>query len=164
MVIANGPGLEQYLFGTKISKGQLVGLKGSQQVNLDLPLNSAGYILPEVNGVTWIGSTHEREFENIDICYEAGYELIERTNKNFNIELAGAENMLMTANLRVGSKDRLPLAGKVEENIYAIGSLGSRGFSLGPLLGDYVASLINNSPSPISSGIALAIDPLRFKD
>jgi len=72
--------------------------------------------------------------------------------------------MLMTANLRVGSKDRLPLAGKVEENVYAVGSLGSRGFSLGPLLGEYIASLINNSPSPISSGIALAIDPLRFKD
>ena len=164
LVIANGPGLEQYLFGMKISKGQLIGLKGSQQINLDLPLNSAGYILPEANGVTWIGSTHEREFKNIDICYEAGYELIERTNKNFNIELAGAENMLMTANLRVGSNDRLPLAGKVEENVYAVGSLGSRGFSLGPLLGEYVASLINNSPSPISSGIALAMDPLRFKD
>jgi tRNA 5-methylaminomethyl-2-thiouridine biosynthesis bifunctional protein len=58
----------------------------------------------------------------------------------------------------------LPLAGKIEENIYIIGALGSRGFSLGPLLGDYVASLVNNSPSPISSGIALAIEPLRFKD
>jgi tRNA 5-methylaminomethyl-2-thiouridine biosynthesis bifunctional protein len=56
------------------------------------------------------------------------------------------------------------LAGKIEENIYTIGALGSRGFSLGPLLGDYVASLINNSPSPISSGLALAIEPLRFKD
>ena len=72
--------------------------------------------------------------------------------------------MLMKAHLRIGSKDRLPLAGKIEENIYTIGALGSRGFSLGPLLGDYVASLINNSPSPISSGLALAIEPLRFKD
>ena len=70
----------------------------------------------------------------------------------------------MKANFRVGSKDRLPLAGKIEENIYAIGALGSRGFSLAPLLGEHVASLINNSPSPISSGIALAIEPLRFKD
>ena len=164
LIIANGPGLEQYLCGLKISKGQLVGLKGSQQVNLDLPLNSAGYILPEVDGVTWIGSTHEREFKNIDVCYEAGYKLIEKTNKNFNLGLTGAENMLMTANFRVGSKDRLPIAGKIEDKIYVIGSLGSRGFSLAPLLGEFVASQINNSPSPISSGIALAIDPLRFKD
>ena len=72
--------------------------------------------------------------------------------------------MLMTANFRVGSKDRLPIAGKIADQIYVIGSLGSRGFSLAPLLGEFIASQINNSPSPISSGIALAIDPLRFKD
>ena len=114
--------------------------------------------------ITWIGSTHEREFENMDVCFKAGHDLIMRTNKNFDIALAGSENMLMKANYRVGSKDRLPLAGKIEKNIYAIGGLGSRGFSFGPILGEYVASLINNSPSPISTGIALAIDPLRFKD
>ena len=164
LIIANGSSLERYVSGLKISKGQLVGLKGDQQIDLDLPINSAGYILPKVDGITWIGSTHEREFENIEICYEAGRELIKRTNKNFNVSLQGSDDMQMTANLRVSSKDRLPLAGKIEKNIYAIGGLGSRGFSLGPILGEHVASLINNSPSPISSGIALAIEPLRFKD
>ena len=164
LIIANGSSLERYVSGLKISKGQLVGLKGNQQIDLDLPINSAGYILPKVDGITWIGSTHEREFENIEICYETGRELIKRTNKNFNVSLQGSDDMQMTANLRVSSKDRLPLAGKIEKNIYAIGGLGSRGFSLGPILGEHVASLINNSPSPISSGIALAIEPLRFKD
>jgi tRNA 5-methylaminomethyl-2-thiouridine biosynthesis bifunctional protein len=149
--------------GLKISKGQLVGLTGRQPIDLNLPVNSAGYILPRIDGITWIGSTHEREYKNTDVCYEAGHELIQRTNKNFNITLTNSDNMLMKANLRVGSKDRLPLAGKMQENIYAIGGLGSRGFSLGPILGEHVASLINNSPSPISSGIALAIEPLRFK-
>jgi tRNA 5-methylaminomethyl-2-thiouridine biosynthesis bifunctional protein len=164
LIIANGPGLTKYLSGLKISKGQLVGLRDEQPINLDLPINSAGYILPRKNNITWIGSTHEKEFNDIAICLKTGHELIERTNNNFNINLTGLDNMLMEANLRVGSKDRLPLAGKIEENIYTIGALGSRGFSLGPLLGDYVASLINNSPSPISSGVALAIEPLRFKD
>ena len=163
LIIANGPGLAQYLSGLKTSKGQLVGLKGKQPIDLDLPINSAGYILPKVNGITWIGSTHEREYNNIDVCYEAGKELIERTNQNFKITLDGLDNMLMKSNFRVGSKDRLPLAGKIKENVYAIGGLGSRGFSLGPILGEHVASLINHSPSPISSGIALAIEPLRFK-
>ena len=135
-----------------------------ESLNLDLPLNSAGYILPQVNDITWIGSTHEREFENIDISYESGYDLITRIEKNFNIDLVGSEDMLMEARIRVGSKDRLPLAGKIEENVYAIGALGSRGFSLGPILGDYIASLINNSPNPLSSGIAVAIEPLRFID
>ncbi len=164
LVIANGPGLGKYLSGLKISKGQLVGLRGDQILNLDLPLNSAGYILPKVNDITWIGSTHEREFKNLNISYETGHDLIARTEKNFNIDLVGSEDMLMEAHIRIGSKDRLPLAGKIEENIYAIGALGSRGFTLGPILGDYIASLINNSPNPLSSGIALAIEPLRFKD
>ena len=164
MVIANGPGLEKHLPGLKISKGQLVGLNARQPLDLDLPLNSAGYILPKENDITWIGSTHEKEFTDIDVSYEAGHKLIERTEKNFQISLAGKEDMLMKASLRTGSKDRLPFAGKIEENVYAIGALGSRGFSLGPILGEFIASLINRSPNPVSTGIALAIDPLRFKD
>ena len=164
LIIANGPSLKEILSGLKITKGQLVGLKGEQSINLDLPLNSAGYILPKVNNITWIGSSHEKDYENLNICYEVGKELVQRIDKNFKIKLAGTSDMLMEARLRTGSKDRLPLAGKIDENVYAIGALGSRGFSLGPLLGEYISSLINNTPSPISTGIALAIEPLRFKD
>ena len=101
-----------------------------------------------------------KEFDNIDVCYEAGRDLIERTNQNFKITLDGLDNMLMESNFRVG-KDSC-LFGKIKENVcYWWSRL--RGFSLGPILGEHVASLINHSPSPISSGIALAIEPLRFK-
>ena len=61
--------------------------------------------------------------------------------------------MLMEARLRTGSKDRLPLAGKIEENVYVIGALGSRGFSLGPILGEYISSLINNTPALYLQGL-----------
>ncbi len=164
LIIANGPSLEKILSGLKISKGQLVGLMGKQPIDLDLPLNSSGYILPKVKNITWIGSSHEKEYKDLNVCYEVGKELINRIDKNFKIKLAGRSNMLMEARLRTGSKDRLPLAGKIEKNVYALGALGSRGFTLGPILGEYIASLINNTPSPISAGIALAIEPLRFKD
>src|SRR6056300_120361 len=164
LIIANGTGLAKYLSGLKISKGQLVGLKGEQPIDLDLPINSAGYILPKLDNITWIGSSHEREFDDLHACQKVGQELIKRTNTNFNINLQSSKKMLMEARLRVGSKDRMPVAGKIQKSIYAIGALGSRGFSLGPILGEYVASLINDSPSPVSSGVALAIEPLRFKD
>ena len=164
LIIANGPSLEKYLSGLKISKGQLVGLKGDQSIDLNLPVNSAGYILPKLENITWIGSSHEKEYEDIQVSYEVGAELIKRINKNFKTDLISEPGILMEARLRTGSKDRLPLAGKIEENVYAIGALGSRGFSLGPILGEHVASLINNTPSPISSGIAIAIEPMRFKD
>ena len=89
---------------------------------------------------------------------------IDSAEKNFNIKLADSEEILMEARLRIGSRDRLPMAGCIDKNVYVLGALGTRGFSLAPILGDYIASLINHSPNPISSGIALAIDPLRFKD
>ena len=120
--------------------------------------------MPKVNDITWIGSTHEREFENMDISYEAGYELIDRTEKNFKISLSGKNNMLIEVQKRIGSKDRLPFAGKIEDHVYALGALGSRGFSLAPILGEYIVSMISNSPNPLSTGIALSVDPLRFKD
>ena len=164
LVIANGPGLGKFVSGLKVSKGQLVGLKDTQAINLELPLNSAGYILPKVNGINWIGSTHEKEFKDLEISFAAGHDLIARTEKNFNIKLADSEEILMEARLRIGSRDRLPMAGCIDKNVYVLGALGTRGFSLAPILGDYIASLINHSPNPISSGIALAIDPLRFKD
>ena len=117
-----------------------------------------------MNGVNWIGSTHEKEFEDLETSLKEGYELVARTEKNFNIKLSGSEEMLMEARLRIGSKDRLPIAGSIEKNIYVLGALGTRGFSLAPILGDYIASLMNGSANPISTGIAVAIDPLRFKD
>ena len=120
--------------------------------------------MPKLENITWIGSSHEKEYEDIQVSYEVGAELIKRINKNFKTDLIGEPGILMEARLRTGSNDRLPLAGKIEENVYAIGALGSRGFSLGPILGEHVASLINNTPSPISSGIAIAIEPLRFRD
>ena len=119
LIIASGPTLEKYLPGLKISKGQLVGLKGNQPIDLDLPVNSAGYILPMQENITWIGSSHEKDYENMDISYEVGKELVKKINKNFKINLAGTENMLMEARLRTGSKDRLPLAGKIQENVYS---------------------------------------------
>ena len=86
LIIANGPGLEKHLPGLKISKGQLVGLHARQPLDLGLPLNSAGYILPKENDVTWIGSTHEKEFKFLDKIYKNGLENntegIEKINAN----------------------------------------------------------------------------------
>ena len=118
-----------------------------------MPLNSAGYILPKVNNITWIGSSHEKDYENLNICYEVGKELVQRIDKNFKIKLAGTSDMLMEARLRTGSKDRLPLAGKIDENVYALGGLGSRGFSLGPLLGEYISSLKITHPAQYLQGL-----------
>ena len=166
LVIANGAGLLNSVHGLKISKGQLIGLNGKQDITSKLPINSEGYILPPVDGVTWIGSTHQKEFDDLQPSDEVNQELLKRTENNFKIKLHAEGDLLTEARARVGSKDRLPIAGRVssDQNIYALGALGSRGFSLAPLMGEYIASQISNSPNPISTGIALSVNPMRFKD
>jgi tRNA 5-methylaminomethyl-2-thiouridine biosynthesis bifunctional protein len=166
VVIANGAGLLNVMPNLKISKGQLVGLRSNQEIACSLPVNSEGYILPPIDGITWIGSTHQKDFQDIMPSSEATKDLISRTERNFKINLVSDANALTEARLRVGSKDRLPIAGRIsnDQNIYAIGALGSRGFSLAPLLGELIASQISKSPNPISTGIALSIDPMRFID
>jgi tRNA 5-methylaminomethyl-2-thiouridine biosynthesis bifunctional protein len=164
LIIASGPGLLNLIPDLKISKGQLIGLQGSQGINLNIPLNSEGYVLPAVDGVTWVGSTYERDFIDMQPSLDSGNALLSRTKNNFEITLNSNTEMLMEARLRLGTKDRLPIAGKLapSNNIYVLGALGSRGFSLAPLLGEFLASQIHNSPNPISTGIALTIDPQRF--
>ncbi len=164
LIIANGLGLKNLIPNLKVSKGQLVGLTAEQKFKVDLPLNSEGYILPRVDGVTWIGSTYEREFTDLRPSSEECMKLISKTEENFHFKLNTKEEVLIEARLRVGTKDRLPVAGKIcsNENIYVLGALGSRGFSLAPLLGEFLASQIYDAPNPISTGVALAIDPRRL--
>ena len=166
VVIASGAGLLNVMPSLKISKGQLVGLKNSQDIACSLPINSEGYILPSIDGVTWIGSTHQKDFQDLLPSSEAANDLISRTERNFKVNLGSVDGALTEARLRLGSKDRLPIAGKIsnDQNIYAIGALGSRGFSLAPLMGELIASQISQSPNPVSTGIALSIDPMRFID
>ena len=148
----------------KISKGQLVGLKNTRDIACSLPVNSQGYILPSIDGVTWIGSTYQKDFQDLLPSSKATKDLISRTKRNFKIDLGSTDGALTEARIRLGSKDRLPIAGRIsnDQHIYAIGALGSRGFSLAPLMGELIASQISKSPNPISTGIALSIDPMRF--
>ena len=69
------------------------------------------------------------------------------------------------AQIRTVSKDKLPMAGKYKQNekIFMLGGLGSRGFCYGPILGDHVASIIDESISPLEKNIAESLTPRNFK-
>lgn len=164
LIIASGAGLMNLLPNLTISKGQLVGLSQKQDHAPKLPINSEGYILPSLHGITWLGATYDREFQDMEPSKSSGELLISNTERSLGIEFNNPEDHLMEARFRVGSKDRIPMAGKLNshENIYVMGALGSRGFSLAPLLGEFISSMIHDIPSPISTGIALSLDPNRF--
>ena len=91
-------------------------------------------------------------------------EMVEFQSDKFNLKNPQNEPD-SKAQIRVISKDKLPLTGQYKDNknVFLLGGLGSRVFCYGPILGDHVASLISNNVSPLEKIIADSLEPNRFK-
>ena len=129
-----------------------------------MPINSNWYILPLKDGVNWIGSSYENQFQNMNINKNKLQEMVEFQSDQFNLKNPQNEPD-SKAQIRVISKDKLPLTGQYNDNknVFLLGGLGSRGFCYGPILGDHIASLISNNVSPLEKIIADSLEPNRFK-
>ena len=162
LVLAHGAGLINFSNYLALSKGQLAGAKISDSIHM--PINSNGYILPLKDGVNWIGSSYENQFQNMNINKNKLQEMVEFQSDQFNLKNPQNEPN-SKAQIRVISKDKLPLTGQYKDNknVFLLGGLGSRGFCYGPILGDHVASLISNNVSPLEKIIADSLEPNRFK-
>ena len=162
LVLAHGAGLINFSNYLALSKGQLAGAKISDSIHM--PINSNGYILPLKDGVNWIGSSYENQFQNMNINKNKLQEMVEFQSDQFNLKNPQNEPD-SKAQIRVISKDKLPLTGQYKDNknVFLLGGLGSRGFCYGPILGDHVASLISNNVSPLEKIIADSLEPNRFK-
>jgi tRNA 5-methylaminomethyl-2-thiouridine biosynthesis bifunctional protein len=67
--------------------------------------------------------------------------------------------------VRATTSDYLPLAGPAPDapaGLFVLSGLGSRGFTLAPLLAEHVAATALGRPSPVPADVAALIDPGRF--
>ena len=121
-----------------------------------------GYGAPTGDGVLF-GATHDRDETDAAVRPD---------DDRRNLEtLAGALPALAArveatevhsgAAIRAVTRDRLPVAGRLEDGLYVLGGLGSRGFAVAPLLAEHVAALITGAPSPLPAAGARRVDPLR---
>ena len=70
------------------------------------------------------------------------------------------------ASIRATTPDRMPIAGPAPDGapgLFVLTGLGSRGFSLAPLLAEHVAALALGAPSPLPGPLAALVDPDRFR-
>ncbi len=111
------------------------------------------------------GATHDRG----DTATEARAEDTARNLQTLRSRLPvlardidNAGTVSSRAAVRATTPDRLPLAGRVDEGLFVLGGLGSRGFCVAPLLAEHVAALVMGAPSPLARDHAGRVDPLRF--
>lgn len=125
------------------------------------------YVLPTREGLLF-GATHDRG-DSDDRPRAADHQrnlaAIGAVLPGLALELAGRSLVAWTG-IRATTRDYLPLAGAVPAEmpgLYVLGGLGSRGFTLAPLLAEHIAASALSRPSPLPRHLAELVDPARFE-
>ena len=125
-----------------------------------------GYVIPTRDGALF-GATHDRGDAARDVRDEDHRRNLASLAKSLPRLAARLARVPLhgRAAVRVATPDYLPVAGSAPgaaPGLYILSGFGSRGFTLAPLLGEHVAALILDAPSPLPRGLAEAVDPGRF--
>jgi tRNA 5-methylaminomethyl-2-thiouridine biosynthesis bifunctional protein len=128
------------------------------------PVAWGGYAVSTGDGLLF-GATHDRD--------DTGTEVRTIDTARNRATLAGRfpelaarlEEHAITsrAATRATTPDRLPWAGRLDEGLYILGGLGSRGFCLAPLLAEHVAAQVLERPSPLPAAMARRFAPSRLR-
>nr|WP_316627140.1 FAD-dependent 5-carboxymethylaminomethyl-2-thiouridine(34) oxidoreductase MnmC [uncultured Brevundimonas sp.] len=141
-------------------RGQADWIEGAGSVQA---MAWGGYVAPTGQGFLY-GATHDRG--EVDVAPRPSDSA--RNLNTLQARLPALADRVTSAGvtrsraaIRATTPDRLPLAGALDEGLYILGGLGSRGFCVAPLLGAHLAALILNRPSPLPRDLASRVSPRR---
>ncbi|MCB1200707.1 MAG: tRNA (5-methylaminomethyl-2-thiouridine)(34)-methyltransferase MnmD [Leptospiraceae bacterium] len=158
VILANGKHLNSLLKPDKrLPLGQLYGeVQYSKKHSPplceidELSLMSDGNILQ-------LGATYFRDFEKKS---EFEIKMLRQAHKKWG-EMHFEQNRIA---VRATSYDHLPYAGEVDEGLYVLGAMGSRGTTLAPLAVEKICDLITEEQISIDTDLARRMDPSRYFD
>jgi len=129
------------------------------------PVAWGGYAVPTGTGLLF-GATHDRDQTDLTPDAEAAARNLATLTAALpslaaQVEAAGASQTRKA--VRATTPDRLPAAGPLAPpGLYALTGLGSRGFCVAPLLGEHLAALILEQPSPLPQAFTQRLANARF--
>jgi len=144
-------------------RGQANWARGEAASELMGAVSFGAYVLPAPGGVLF-GATHERGDIGVEIrAADTDRNLagVAAVLPRLARQLAAAAPRGWAA-IRATTTDYLPLAGAWSEGLFVLTGLGSRGFTLAPLLAEHMAAEIMATPSPLPRALAELVAPGRF--
>jgi tRNA 5-methylaminomethyl-2-thiouridine biosynthesis bifunctional protein len=123
-----------------------------------------GMVLPAVDGLCVVGATYDLEDEDPAPRAESHASNLERAAQilpGFGFDPAAVDGRVA---FRAVARDRLPVVGKLEENLCAAFAYGSRGLVWATLAAELIASELEGEPLPLEGTLADAISPRRFAE
>ena len=163
--MALGSGIKKFIPSLNILKGSLIALKNNRFKKVKIPINHSGYILPVMDGFSWIGSSHQKNVPTIN-QEDSDEEILNNLNSVINTDISSNEVIKRWSGDRITTPNKLPICGtyKNHNNVFLIGGLGSRGLSYAPALAEHINCMIRNKQTIFTRNIEEAISPNRFKD
>ena len=163
--IAAGAGCGELCPGLPILpvRGQANWAPGATAPDLVGAISFGAYVLPTPGGVLF-GATHDRGDMGVEIrAADTARNLagVAAVLPRLAARLSTAKTQCWAAT-RATTTDYLPLAGAWSEGLFVLTGLGSRGFTLAPLLAEHVAAQIMGAPSPLPRSLAELVAPERF--
>jgi len=146
-------------------------VRGQASLAVDMAWSRAalfgGYVIPTRTGILF-GATHDRGDTDIRPRAEDHVRNLDAVAAAFPDLAAALSSRSLGAwtGIRATTRDYLPLAGVApgaEQGLYVLSGLGSRGFTLAPLLAEHIAALSTSTPSPLPRALAAIVDPSRFE-
>jgi tRNA 5-methylaminomethyl-2-thiouridine biosynthesis bifunctional protein len=123
-----------------------------------------GYAAPALGGAVF-GATHDRDDEGLEPRAEDHRRNLEAVAAILPALASRLESPALEARVgvRATTSDYLPLAGPAgPPGLFVLTGLGSRGFTLAPLLAEHVAAVALGRPSPLPTPLAELVEPARF--
>jgi tRNA 5-methylaminomethyl-2-thiouridine biosynthesis bifunctional protein len=143
---------------------QLVRGQLSFAPGVDAPIVAgSAYVGPAAGGAVF-GATYDRDDDSAE--WRPADDL--RNLATIGALLPGLASRLARAEIsgrasvRAATPDQQPLAGWIAPGLLVLGALGSRGFTLAPLLAEHLAALALGLPSPLPAALAGVVSPDRF--
>jgi tRNA 5-methylaminomethyl-2-thiouridine biosynthesis bifunctional protein len=121
-----------------------------------------GMVLPAIDGLCVVGATYDLEDEDPAPRVESHAANLERAARilpGFTFDPKSVEGRVA---FRAVTADRLPVVGKLEENLFAAFAYGSRGLLWSTLGAELIASELEGEPLPVEGVLADAMSPGRF--
>ena len=144
-------------------RGQMTAIPSASR-ELRAPVCRGGYVTPEINGMHFVGGTFDESMSDAiviekdhDTNFSRAAHILPSVFENASTEIRSG-----WAGVRCVSRDRVPVVGKILEDVYVNLAMGSRGFTWAPLAGELLASAIAGASCPVERTVVNGMLPLRF--
>ncbi|UCH47328.1 MAG: bifunctional tRNA (5-methylaminomethyl-2-thiouridine)(34)-methyltransferase MnmD/FAD-dependent 5-carboxymethylaminomethyl-2-thiouridine(34) oxidoreductase MnmC [Betaproteobacteria bacterium] len=166
-IVANGIGAKSLIADgapwLRAVRGQLSEL-APVATRLRSPVCREGYVTPVIRDRHYVGATFDEAHTDTSLTDEDHEANLQRAARILpdafdNPNLIPGSGW---AAVRCASRDRLPVIGAADLNLYCCLAMGSRGFSWGPLAAETLASIVSGAPRPLEQPMLQGVSTSRY--